>query len=158
MPYDVDDVYWLLSNLNLGREIDDIKSQIQSVDSQLSKIKSIEKEELLDFQHKISEQLRENRDHKINNPNLDNITKSLGSISLVSNQILEVVERPERENLVWPPLIGQVVTLQGWEYPHVVKAVEVEDGTVKYLVGASTRRDDPRDVLVRLSELVPHRW
>ncbi len=158
MSYDADDVYWLLANLNLSREMDDIKSDVQSLASQINKIKSDLNEDLLESQKVLLDFLREKLEPEIGDPHLDAINNSLTSINEVSNNILEAVERPEQENLVWPPLIGQVVTLQGWDYPHVVKAVEVEDGVVKYLVGASTRRDDPRDVLVRLGELVPHRW
>jgi hypothetical protein len=158
MHYNADDVYWLLANLNLSREIDDIKSEIQSLGSQIDKVDTIGKGEFFDFQQALSDCLREKPEPKTNDFGLDILIKSLDSISEVSNHILEVVDRPEKENLVWPPLIGQVVTLQGWDYPHVVKAVEVEDGVVKYLVGASTRRVDPRDVLVRLGELIPHKW
>ncbi|WP_155412675.1 MULTISPECIES: hypothetical protein [Pseudomonas] len=158
MAYDADDVYWLLENLNLARKIDDIKSNIESLTSQIDKIDAIGKGELFDLQQVLSDHLSEKPEPKTSSLELDTVTKSLDSISLVSNHILEVVERPDKDNLVWPPLLGQIVTLQGWDYPHVVKAVEVEDGAVKYLVGASTRRDDPRDVSVRLCELVPHRW
>ena len=126
--------------------------------SQIDKVDTVVKGEFYDFQQALSDYLREKPEPKTNDLDLDVVNKSLDSISEVSNHILEVVDRPENENLVWPPLIGQVVTLQGWDYPHVVKAVEVEDGVVKYQVGASTRRDDPRDVLVRLGELIPHKW
>ncbi|WP_041505981.1 hypothetical protein [Pseudomonas plecoglossicida] len=158
MSYNADDVYWQLANLNLSREIDEIKSDLQHLINKIDKFKSDANEDLLELQQTLLSFLREKLEPEAGDSHLDAIHHSLDFIKGVSSNILETVERPEEEDLIWPPLIGQVVTLQGWDYPHVVKAVEIEDATVKYLVGASTRRDDPRDVLVRLNELVPYKW
>lgn len=160
MHYNADDVYWLLANLNLSREIDDIKSEIRSLASQIDKVDTVVKGEFFDFQQALSDHFPNKSESvpKTDDVGINVVNKSLDSISESLNHIFEVVNRPENESLTWPPLIGQVVTLQGWDYPHVVKAVEIEDGVVKYLVGTSTRRDDSRDVLVRLGELIPHKW
>jgi hypothetical protein len=160
MHYNADDVYWLLANLNLSREIDDIKSEIRSLASQIDNVDTVVKGEFFDFQQALSDHFpdKPESEPKTDDVGLNVVNKSLDSISEILDHIFEVVNRSENESLIWPPLIGQVVTLQGWDYPHVVKAVEIEDGVVKYLVGMSTRRDDSRDVLVRLGELIPHKW
>ncbi|MCK9801319.1 hypothetical protein M1B34_27520 [Pseudomonas sp. MAFF 302030] len=153
--YNADDVYRLVDGLSLDWKIREIKSALGSIESQLRIVGSESLEGLDDIQRSLSDVVQAEDSGE---DRLLPVNASLNSISETLSEILEIVNRPDDEVMTWPPVIGQVVTLQGWDYPHVVKAVEIEDGVVKYLVGASTNRSDPRDVLVRLAEVLPYKW
>ncbi|WP_460116693.1 hypothetical protein [Pseudomonas sp. S2_C03] len=147
--YDADDVYRLVDRLNLERQIREIKSALESIASQVSSAEHGSREGLDDIQRTLADSDEER---------LQPVSASLESISETLSEILEIVNRPDEEAITWPPVIGQVVALVGWDYAHVVKAVEIEDGVVKYFVGASTQRSDQRDVLVRLADVIPYKW
>jgi hypothetical protein len=153
--YDSDDVYRLVDGLSLEWKIREIQSTLESIASQISTNDRRSREEFSDIHQSLSE-LTPSESLEVVPRQPDNV--SLDSILETLNDILAIVNRPNEEFITWPPVIGQVVTLQGWNYPHVVKAVEIEDGAVKYLVGASTQRSNDRDVLVRLAEVLPYKW
>lgn len=153
--YDSDDVYRLVDGLSLEWKIREIQSTLESIASQISTNDRRSREEFSDIHQSLSE-LTPSESLEVVPRQPDNV--SLDSILETLNDILAIVNRPNEEFITWPPVIGQVVTLQGWNYPHVVKAVEIEDGAVKYLVGASTQRNNDRDVLVRLAEVLPYKW
>jgi len=152
--YDSDDVYRLVDGLSLEWKIREIQSTLESIASQISTNDRRSREEFSDIHQSLSE-LTPSESLEVVPRQPDNV--SLDSILETLNDILAIVNRPNEEFITWPPVIGQVVTLQGWNYPHVVKAVEIEDGAVKYLVGASTQRSNDRDVLVRLAEVLPYK-
>jgi len=158
--YNSDDVYKLIDELDLGREVNKLRADIKYLTSMVDSYRSVSKEELKDFERSLSDRFDEKDESDRGDVSgvEQTIEQALESISETLNEVLLVVNRPGEESIIWPPTMGQVVTLQGWDYPHVVKAVEIDGGVVKYLVGASTRRVDDKDVLVRLSELVPHKW
>lgn len=147
--YNADDVYRLVDRLSLDGQFRQIKSALESIASQISFVEHGSREGLNDIQRSLE---------AADDDSLEPVNASLNSISETLDEILEIVNRPDEETMTWPPVIGQVVTLEGWDYPHVVKAVEVEDGVVKFFVGASTQRSDPRDVLVRLTDVLPYKW
>ncbi|WP_296187900.1 hypothetical protein [Pseudomonas sp. UBA1879] len=153
--YNSDDVYWLLKKLNLEWEISAISDKLADITSKLRDLGSKADSGFDDVQRSLSdlEPLE-----KSDPDDLSSIKSSLDSVVETLSEIVQVVNRPDDHAVTWPPVIGQVVTLQGWDYPHVVKGVEIDDGVVKYFIGASTLRADQRDVSVRLNELLPHNW
>ena len=146
--YDADDVYRLLSMLNLEMEISQIQSALDSISAQVDSAGSGLVDGLDVLQRSLVEmKLADESGLHLIGASLETIAQTLGAI-------LEAVSQPKA--ISWPPVIGQVVMLENWNYPNVVKGVEIEDGVLKYFVGASTRRDDERDALVSLDRLLPY--